>query len=115
MSTLKIFHNQRCGKSRQGLKILEDSGQKFEVIKYLEQPPTYKELEIIIQKLGIKPIELVRTKESVWTDKYKALVKTDAQIIQAMVENPILIERPIVFNETTAVLGRPPEKIEDIL
>jgi arsenate reductase len=112
---LIIYHNPRCGKSRQGLKIVEESGLIFEVIKYLEQPPTYEELESIIQKLGIKPIELVRTKETVWTDNYKGLVMTDSQIMQAMVDNPILIERPIVFNETIAVLGRPPEKIEDII
>lgn len=112
--TLKIFHNPRCGNSRKGLKILENARIEFEVIKYLEHPPTLQELESIIQKLAIKPIALVRVKESVWVENYKNKIMTDNQIIKAMLDNPILIERPIVYNDFKAVLGRPPEKIENI-
>ena len=112
---IKIFHNNRCRKSREGVEILEHSGKPFEVIKYLETIPTEKELQDIISKLGMKPIELVRKNEAIWKDNYKGKDLLDAQIIKAMVENPKLIERPIVINNSKAVIGRPPEKILDII
>lgn len=112
---IKIYHNNRCRKSREGLEILEHSGKSFEVIKYLETIPTEKELQDIISKLGMKPIELVRKNEAIWKDNYKGKDLSDAQIIKAMVEDPKLIERPIVINNNKAVIGRPPEKILDII
>lgn len=109
---LTFYHNPKCGKSRMGLALVEQSQQKFEVIHYLKQPPTQEELQSIIQKLGIKPLELVRTKETVWVEHFKGKPLTDAQLIEAMVQHPILIERPILVSDTQAVLGRPPEKLE---
>ena len=112
---IKIYHNNRCSKSRSGLEIVEQSGKHFEVVKYLEDVPSEKELKGIIKLLGIKPIELVRKNEAIWKDNFKGKDLSDAEIIKAMVENPKLIERPIVVNGNKAVIGRPPESISDII
>ena len=112
---IKIYHNPRCSKSRQGLAIIEESGKDYKIIKYLEEQLTFKELEAIISKLGIKPIDLVRKNEVIWKSEYKGKSLSDQQIIEAMVNNPKLIERPIVINSEKAVVGRPPETILNII
>ncbi|WP_303317756.1 arsenate reductase (glutaredoxin) [Flavivirga abyssicola] len=112
---IKIYHNNRCSKSRCGLEILEKSDKEFEIVKYLEDVPNKKELKDLIKLLGIKPIELVRKNESVWKERFKNKDLSDEDIISAMVENPKLIERPIIINGKKAVIGRPPEKILDII
>ncbi|GBF19197.1 MULTISPECIES: arsenate reductase (glutaredoxin) [Arenibacter] len=111
---IKIYHNPRCGKSREGLAILENSGSEYEIIKYLENVPSKKELTAIIKILGISPMELVRTNEAVWKEKFKGKSMTDDEVIAAMVEFPKLIERPIVIKDNKGVVGRPPEKIKDL-
>lgn len=112
---IKIYHNPRCSKSRQGLAIVEESGKEFDVIKYLENNLSVEELSEIISLLHISPIELVRKNEKIWKETYKGKEMNDAQIIKAMVENPKLIERPIVVNNQKAVIGRPPENINEII
>lgn len=112
---IKIYHNPRCRKSREGLQILEDSGKDFEIVKYLDEIPTEKELSYIIKLLNIKPIDLVRKNESIWKDNYKNKELTDNEIITAMIQNPKLIERPIVVNDNKAIVGRPPENIKKII
>lgn len=112
---IKIYHNPRCRKSREGLQILEDSGKDFEIIKYLDEIPTEKELSDIIKLLNINPIDLVRKNEAIWKDNYKNKELTDNEIITAMVQNPKLIERPIVVNNNKAIVGRPPENIKKII
>ncbi len=112
---IKIYHNPRCGKSREGLHILENSGKEFEIIKYLEEIPSKEELESILQKLGIEPIALVRQKEKVWIENFKGKNLSADEILEAMISNPILIERPIVINGNKAIIGRPPQDIETIL
>lgn len=112
---IQIYHNNRCSKSRCGLKILEDSGKEFQVVKYLEDIPTTEELKSIIKLLGISPIDLVRKNEAIWKEHYKGKNLTDNEIIAAMACNPKLIERPIVINGNKAVIGRPPESILDII
>ena len=112
---IKIYHNARCSKSRCGLEILEKAGKDFEVVKYLEDVPTAEGLKDIIKLLGIKPIDLVRKGESIWKVNFKNKDLSDAEIITAMVENPKLIERPIVINGNKAVIGRPPELILEII
>ncbi|RTY94907.1 arsenate reductase (glutaredoxin) [Flavobacterium sp. GT3R68] len=107
---IQVYHNSRCSKSRECLAFIEDSGQEFEVIKYLEDTPTYDELKTVIEKLGINPIELVRQKEKVWIDNFKGKEMSDKEIIHAMISNPILIERPIVINGDKAIIARPIEK-----
>ncbi|WP_296383077.1 arsenate reductase (glutaredoxin) [Winogradskyella sp.] len=110
-----IYYNPRCSKSRQGLALLEESGKEFEIIKYLDGNITIKELEAIISKLDIKPIDLVRKNEAIWKSDYKGKTLSDKKIIEAMVANPKLIERPIVINGNKAVVGRPPQTILNII
>lgn len=112
---ITIYHNPRCTKSREGLCEIKNLNQPFEIRKYLDKPFTKSELENVIKKLNIKPIELVRTKESIWIENYKGKDLSDTQIIEAMLENPKLIERPIVVNGDKAVIARPKEKINEFL
>ncbi len=112
---ITIYHNNRCSKSREGLCFLESMNEPFEIINYLDNVPTYKELEVIIKKLNIKPIELVRIKEKDWTDNFKGKNLSDKEIIEAMIQFPKLIERPIVINGQKAVIARPTELIKEIL
>lgn len=111
----KIYHNPRCSKSRQGLEILENSGKPFEIVKYLDDNLSAEALTKIITLLGIKPIALVRKNEAIWKSDFKGKDLTDAEITDAMVNNPKLIERPIVINGNKAVIGRPPSLILDII
>lgn len=108
---IQIYHNPRCGKSRNCLAFIEETGQEFEVVKYLEETPSFQELASVIKKLDCKPINLVRVKEKIWIDSYKDKSLTNDEIIQAMVDNPILIERPIVIKGEKAIIGR---IIEDV-
>jgi len=112
---IQIYHNSRCSKSRQCLTLIENSGKKFEVIKYIENPPTITELNEIITKLKIDPIDLVRKKEKIWVEEFKNKVLSPKEIIEIMAKNPILIERPIVINGTKAVVARPIEKALGII
>lgn len=112
---ITIYHNNRCSTSRAALELLEKSGKKFEVVKYLEEVPSEEELTKIITLLGIKPIELVRTKEDIWKEKYKDKKLSGKGIIKAMVKNPKLIERPIVINGNKAAIGRPLDNIMEII
>lgn len=112
---IKIYHNPRCSKSRQGVKILENSKQKFLTILYLENILKESELKKIIDLLKISPIELVRKNEKIWKENYKGKELSDREIIKAMIENPKLIERPIVINNNKATIGRPPENILSII
>ena len=112
---ITIYHNPRCSKSREGLQLLELEGRPFTTVKYLNEPLTKEELTGIINKLGIKPIELVRQKEDIWVKNYKGKDLTDGMVIESMVEYPNLIERPIVVNCDKAVIARPAERIKEIL
>ncbi|MEP5338663.1 MAG: arsenate reductase (glutaredoxin) [Algibacter sp.] len=112
---IKIFHNNRCSKSRCGIEVLENSGKPYEIVKYLENTPSFDELKDIISILNIKPIGLVRKNEAIWKSDYKGKELSDTDIINAMIENPKLIERPIIINGNKAVIGRPPELILDII
>ncbi|MBT8310220.1 MAG: arsenate reductase (glutaredoxin) [Flavobacteriaceae bacterium] len=112
---IKIYHNPRCRKSRQGLAIVENSGKEFEVIEYLKETPTREELKNIIDLLEINPLELVRKNEQVWKDNYKGKDLSDEAIVEALLTHPKLIERPIVINNNNAVIGRPPDVIKTII
>lgn len=112
-----IFHNPRCSKSRQTLALLQENGIEPEIVEYLKAPPDAATLDGILTMLGREPRDVMRKKE----EPYKALgladpAKTRAELIQAMVENPVLIERPIVIKDgKKAALGRPPEQVLEIL
>lgn len=112
---MKIFHNPRCSKSRQGLELLENSNKNFEIVDYQSNPPTIKELKEILNMLGFTPIQLVRKNEAIWKENYKGKDLSDDKIIEAMCNHPKLIERPIVIKGNKAVLGRPPENIKKLL
>lgn len=112
---IKIYHNPRCRKSREGLEILEKSGKNFKVIKYLEDVPTKEELESIIKTLGIPPEKLLRKNEVIWKENYRTKELSSQEIVEIMLKFPKLIERPIVVNGNRAVVGRPPELIKTIL
>jgi arsenate reductase len=112
---IKIYHNPRCSKSRQGVQVLENSGKEFQILKYLENVPSEKELQNIINLLDITPIQLVRITEKIWKEEFKGKELTDIEIIKAMIANPKLIEHPIVINNKKAVIGRPPENILSII
>jgi len=112
---ITIYHNNRCTKSRCALEELEKSGKDFEVVYYLETPPNKNDLTSIIRKLDIKPLELIRKGEKVFAENYKGKTLTDEEWIDAMIEYPVLIERPIVISGEQAVIARPTEKIKEIL
>ena len=112
---IQIYHNPRCGKSRNCLAFLDKSDQEYEVIPYLTETPTFDELKELLEKLNLQPIELVRVKEKIWIENYKEKTMSDSQIIQAMVDNPILIERPIVIKDGKAIIGRDVNKVASFL
>lgn len=112
---ITIYHNPMCSKSRECLQLLELEQLPFTTVKYLNEPLSKKELKELLKKLGIKPIELVRQKEAVWTSGYKDKKLTDTQIVEAMVQHPVLIERPIVVNGDKGIIARPADKVHDIL
>jgi arsenate reductase len=109
---IQIYHNSRCGKSRNCLEYIKNSKKEFEVIHYLINPLSFEELSTIIHKLNIQPIELVRQKEKIWIENFKDTVMNEEQIIETMVSNPILIERPIVIIGDKAILGRDLDKVK---
>lgn len=112
---MKIYHNPRCSKSRQTLALLQENGVEPDVILYMDNIMTADELRNLLVKLGLSPMQLVRKGEAVWKEKYKDKELSDDQIIEAMIANPKLIERPIVVKDQLAVLGRPPENIIELI
>ena len=112
---MKIYHNPRCSKSRNTLSIIQEMGNEVEIIEYLNSPPTAKELEVILEMLNIQPIELIRKNEIIWRENYRGKQMRDDEIINAMRENPKLIERPIVVKNGQAIIGRPLKKVLDLL
>ena len=112
---LQIFHNPRCGKSRDALSYLYQKELKPEIIFYLQHPPSFSDLKDVIRKLNIKPAELIRNKEKVFVRDFKGKNFSDDEWIKIMSENPILIERPIIITEEKAVIGRPKERIDELI
>lgn len=112
---IKIYHNPRCSKSREGLQILENSNIAYEIIKYLDNQLSEKELTQIIRLLNIPPLNLVRKNEKIWKEHFKGKEFTDQELIKILANHPKLIERPIVVHNNKAVIGRPPSTILSIL
>ncbi len=112
---IKIYHNPRCTKSRQGLEVIEKSGEQFEIVKYLENIPTKDELKKVLGYLNIPAENLVRKNEAIWKENYRGKNLSEEEILDAMIQYPKLIERPIVIRDDKAVIGRPTEKIYDLL
>lgn len=112
---ITVYHNSRCGKSRDCVAFLENKNQEIEIVKYLETPLSFDELSKLLAKLKIKPIELVRVKEPVWIEHFKNKTLSDAEIIQAIADFPILMERPVAVKGNKAVIARPLERINELL
>lgn len=112
---MKIYHNPRCSKSRQGLAILNDAQVEIEIINYIKNPISFDELNDIVHKLNVPAIELVRKNEAIWKENFKGKELSEEEVIEAMVAYPKLIERPIVVKGNTAIIGRPPEKIKELI
>ena len=115
--TTKIYHNPRCSKSRQTLQLLKDNGVEPDIIEYLKTPPTATEIKAILKALNMKPRDLMRKKEAEYKENNLADESlSETQLIDAMVKNPKLIERPIVVTDTKKyALGRPPENVLEII
>lgn len=114
--TVTIYHNPRCAKSRATLQLLEAKGMTPKVVDYLKTPPSAAELKAILKKLGLKPRDFIRKGEPRYAElDLKDRQFSDDQLIAVMVDNPILIERPIVVSGGRAAIGRPPEKVLEIL
>ena len=115
MANVTIWHNPRCSKSRNAAALLEEKGIEAEVVKYLDTPPSKEELKAVLKMLGISARELMRTKEDLYKELNLKDETDEEKLIEAMVENPKLIERPIVIKDGKAAIGRPIENIIDLL
>ncbi|WP_170560893.1 arsenate reductase (glutaredoxin) [Ruegeria atlantica] len=112
---IKYWHNPRCSKSRAGLALLEENSATVEVRKYLEDAPSVEELRAVLSQLGIPAIEMMRTGEKRFKELSLTKTTSDDDLIQAMAENPILIERPLAVASNKAAIGRPPENLLSLL
>ena len=110
-----LYHNPRCTKSRATLALLESHGIEPEVIEYLQTPPNESELKTLLRKLKLKPGELIRKGEDIYKETFGDTLPADSKLIAAMVQHPVLIERPIVVKGEKAVIGRPPENVLTLL
>lgn len=112
---ITIYHNPRCGKSREALQLVTASGKPFRVVEYLKNPLDKVGLKELASQLSLKPLEMMRTKEPIFIEQYKGKNLSDEALFDAMAAHPILMERAIVSNGTQAVIARPPEKALEIL
>lgn len=110
-----FLHNPRCSKSREGLKLLNENNISFEILKYLEKDLSVEFMKNLISKLKIKPIEIVRTNEKIWKEKYKNKQLNEDEVIEILVKEKKLIQRPILINNNKAVIGRPAEELLKII
>ncbi len=116
MNSIKIYHNPRCSKSRKTLEIIESTGAKPEIIKYLDSPPTVSEIKSVLTLLNLTPRELMRKGEAEYkNNNFSEESLSEDELIQLMVKYPKVIERPIVLSNGKAVIGRPPESVLDII
>ena len=111
----RFYHNPKCKTSRQGLLMLQEKGVQLVVIEYLKKPPTVTELKKLLNKLNMKPVEIIRKKEKLYIENFKGKNFNDEEWMRIICENPILIERPIVEKDYKAIIGRPVDKLLEIL
>jgi arsenate reductase (glutaredoxin) len=112
---MKIYHNPRCSKSRNALSILLENNSDIQVIEYLKSSPTESELRDLLKKLAMKPEDIVRKGEAIYKEKYKGKQMSDDEWIAALLENPLLMERPIIVKGDKAIIARPPERVKELL
>lgn len=109
---IEVLHNPRCGKSRNCLAFLDEKNIEYTIVKYLENPLDTNEIEILLKKLNLEPIDLIRQKEPIWIENYKGKKLSDKELIKLIQKHPILIERPIVISKNYAVIARDLSKSE---
>lgn len=112
---MKIYHNPRCQKSRESLALIEGKGESIEIIEYLKTPPTKAEIEMLLQKLNLPITDIIRKDELLYKEKFKGKDFSDDEWIIILIENPKLIQRPIVVRGNKAVIGRPPENVLELI
>ena len=112
---MKIYHNTKCSKSRETLKYINEKGVSVDIVEYLKHPPTKQELQSILEKLKMAPIDIVRVGELLWKEHYASRQLSPEEVLDAIVKNPILLERPIVIDGDRAIIGRPPENVLALL
>jgi len=115
MDKIILWHNPRCSKSRNAAALLEERGIETEIIKYLETPPAEEEIKAVLKMLGISARELMRTKEDIYKELGLQSVEDEEKLIEAMAAHPKLIERPVVIKDGKAAIGRPIERIIELL
>ena len=115
MTTVTIWHNPRCSKSRAALAILEENGVTPTEFRYLETPPSKSDIITVLAALAMDARDIVRKGEAVYKSLNLSADSTNEEILNALVENPILIERPIIISGDRAVIGRPPENVTSLL
>ncbi len=111
---MKIYHNPRCRKSREGVQYLIDKGVKFEIIEYLKENLSQESIRKLLCKLNIPAMELVRKNEKFWKENFKNKILEDNEVIELLHKEPKLIERPIIEYKNLAVIGRPKENIDKL-
>lgn len=111
---MKIYHNPRCRKSREGVQYLTDKGVKFEIIEYLKDNLSKETIQILLNKLNITALDLIRKNEKIWKENYKDKSLSEKELIEVLHNEPKLIERPIIESENLAVIGRPKENIDSL-
>ena len=109
---MKIYHNPRCRKSREGVQYLTDKGVKFEIIEYLKDNLSKETIQILLNKLNITALELIRKNEKIWKENYKDKSLSEKELVEVLHKEPKLIERPIIESKNLAVIGRPIENID---
>ena len=112
---ITIYHNPKCRKSREGLQYLHDKGLECTVVEYLKTPFSRNQLKDLLMKLNMRPLEIVRMQEDEFKEKLKGKNFTDEEWITILLENPKLIQRPLVVRDHKAVLGQPAEEIDRLL
>ncbi len=110
-----IWHNPKCSKSREALKLLEDKGGDYEVFKYLDTPPSRQDIVVLLEKLGLTARELMRTKEDLYQELGVAQIADEEKLVDILAAHPKLIERPILIDGNRALIGRPVEKVIELL
>ncbi len=112
---MTIYHNPRCRKSRETLRLIEESGEPYQIVEYLKEPLSANELKELLSMLEMEAPALVRKNEAIWKEQYRGKELDEGQILKAMEEHPKLMERPVVVRGKKAVLGRPPENVHALL
>ena len=114
-SMLKIYHNPRCAKSREGLNYLIEHGLAYEVVQYLDHPLSVEDLKRILMKLNLKAFQVIRTQEEIYRKELKGKKFTDGEWISIILQHPRLLQRPVVEGKYKAVIARPAERINDVI